>query len=104
MTIKRLESSDFKEVIKQEGVTLIDVRTKQEQDIFGVISENQTHIDIYKPEALDQIKKLPKEGRYLIYCYHGNRSQQIGNMMLELGFSDVSDLIGGIDEWKKLVG
>ncbi len=101
MTINRLNTIEFKDALDSWEHTLLDVRTKQEQDIFWVISEKQVHIDVYKPEALEHIKKLPREGKYLIYCYHGNRSQQVASLMQELWFWEVYDLIGWIDEWKK---
>ena len=100
--LKRLEATEFKQKLDTGEYTLLDTRTQQEQVIFWVISENQKHIDVYKADALQNIKKLPREGKYLVYCYHGNRSQQIWELMDELGFKEVYDLIGGIDEWKKL--
>lgn len=79
----------------------MDVRTAQEQLIFGKISQTQKHIDVYKADAIEQIQKLPREGKYLVYCYHGNRSQQVLSLMQELGFQEAYDLIGGIDVWVK---
>jgi rhodanese-related sulfurtransferase len=31
----------------------------------------------------------------LIYCYHGNASQNWAQMFADFGFTDVCDLIGG---------
>jgi len=100
--IERLSSLDFKEKLESWNYTLLDIRTTQEQLIFWVISENQIHIDIYKANAIEEMQKLPKEGKYLIYCYHGNRSQQVLSLMKELWFEEAYDLIWGIDEWKSL--
>ncbi len=101
--LKRLNAPEFKEKLDFLKFILLDTRTAQEQMIFWVISESQEHIDVYKQEALDAIKKLPKEGKYLIYCYHGNRSRQVGDIMTQLGFDEVYDLIWWIEEWKKLM-
>ena len=98
--IQRLNLWDFKEKLSTWAYRLIDTRTSQEQLIFWKISENQLHIDVYKADALEQIQKLPRERKYLVYCYHGNRSQQVLSLMQELGFQEVYDLIGGIDAWK----
>jgi rhodanese-related sulfurtransferase len=35
----------------------------------------------------------------LIYCYHGNASQDLAQMFADFGFTDVSDLIGGHTAW-----
>lgn len=97
----QLQTTEFKTKLDSGKYTLVDVRTAQEQMIFWVISEKQTHIDVYKPEAIENIKKLPKIGKYLIYCYHGNRSQYVVQVMQELWFSEVYDLEWGIDVWNK---
>ena len=36
----------------------------------------------------------------LIYCYHGNASQQYARMFADVGFPMVFDLIGGFDAWR----
>lgn len=35
----------------------------------------------------------------LIYCHHGNASQELAQMFADFGFTDVSDLIGGHAAW-----
>lgn len=97
----RLDVKEFKEKLESKEYTLLDIRTSQEQIFYGVISEKQIHIDIYTPDAHEEIKKLPREGKYLIYCWHGNRSQHVLQVMQELWFKEVYDLIGGIEEWQK---
>ncbi len=99
--IGRLEVWKFKEKLDSWDYTLIDTRTSQEQIIFWKISNTQTHMDVYKTDTLEKIQKLPREGKFLVYCYHGNRSQQVLSLMKELGFQEVYDLIEGIDIWNK---
>ena len=55
---------------------------------------------MYQPDFPERILKLPKEVKYLIYCWHGNRSQVARDWMKEQGFNWVCDLEGGIDKWK----
>ena len=99
--IGRLDIQEFREKLDSSNYTLLDVRTAQEQLIFWKISEKQIHIDVYKADAIEHIQKLPREGKYLIYCYHGNRSQQVLSLMQELAFQEVYDLVWGIDMWNK---
>jgi rhodanese-related sulfurtransferase len=35
----------------------------------------------------------------LIYCHHGNASQDLAQMFADFGFTDVCDLIGGHTAW-----
>jgi rhodanese-related sulfurtransferase len=46
-----------------------------------------------------QIKNLPKDKTYLIYCRSGNRSAQACEIMGEEGFENVKNLSGGIMRW-----
>lgn len=98
---KRLFPEEFSKKLNLGTFTVIDLRTSQEQLIFWTISEKQEHIDIYQADATQKIQKLPREGKYLLYCYHGNRSEYILSIMQELWFQEVYDLIWGIDAWKK---
>jgi rhodanese-related sulfurtransferase len=79
------------------GVTVIDVRTPEEFG-EGHIS-GATMIDFYAPDFADQIGKLDRDQRYLVYCRSGNRSGQTTALMAELGFERVADLDGGVIAW-----
>lgn len=79
------------------GVTLIDVRTPEEF-AEGHIG-GATMIDFYAPDFADQIGKLDREQRYLVYCRSGNRSGQTTALMAQLGFEQVADLDGGVIAW-----
>ena len=72
-----------------------------EQMQYGVVSEDQLHIDVSKEDAAEKILALPKEAKYLIYCFHANRTKQVQAFMRENGFQYVKDLAGGIDAWNR---
>jgi rhodanese-related sulfurtransferase len=38
-------------------------------------------MDIYNPNVAEQILALDKSKKYLIYCWHGNRSLTVMNFM-----------------------
>jgi len=90
---------DFKNELENTEAVLLDVRTQPELDRFGIISENQIHIDIYQSWAAEEIQKLDVSKKYLIYCYHGNRTKQVQDFMKQAWFSYVKDLDWGIDAW-----
>jgi rhodanese-related sulfurtransferase len=41
-----------------------------------------------------------KDAPVLIYCYHGNSSQEYAKILVQFGFSNVSSLDGGYDAWR----
>jgi rhodanese-related sulfurtransferase len=47
----------------------------------------------------DNIKNLDKNSKILVYCSVGYRSEKIAEKLLKMGFTDVSNLYGGLFEW-----
>jgi rhodanese-related sulfurtransferase len=88
-----LTTEEFKKEIKNSIV--IDIRTPDEIAL-GKITEDALEIDYYNPNFKNDLDKLDKNKKYLIYCAHGNRTRDTKNIMKELGFKKVNDLEGGI--------
>jgi rhodanese-related sulfurtransferase len=97
--ISSLNVSEFKSEIEVWDKILIDIRTQEELDTFGLIWEDALHLDIYKSDFSNELDKLDKNRKYLIYCAHWNRSKSALDMMAEKWFEYVKDLNGGIAAW-----
>jgi len=56
----------------------------------------------YKKFDIDKIQKTypDKNTPLVVYCSVGVRSENIGEKLLEAGYTDVKNLYGGIFEWK----
>jgi rhodanese-related sulfurtransferase len=81
-----------------EALTIIDVRTPEE---FGAGHlADAVLIDIYRDDFTQQLDALDRTTPYLIYCRSGNRSEQARQIMVDLGFSDVTDIAGGYQAWE----
>lgn len=89
-------AADFKAMLDGD-IQLIDVRTAQEV-AAGKIGD-ATNIDFYASDFKDQIAKLDKSKRTLIYCASGGRSGNTAQMMKSMGFKEVYDLQGGFKGW-----
>lgn len=97
-----LDLVDFKKEISSSIV--IDIRTPDEL-LSGTIVEKPLNIDYYSNNFDDELKKLDKNKKYLIYCHSGNRTGSTLKKMKDMGFSSVADLKGGINVWdEKLFG
>lgn len=79
------------------GVVVLDIRTPQELQT-GFIS-GAVNIDFYEPDFAAQLDLLPKDTPYVVYCRSGNRSGQAMDVFADLGFTDVTEIEGGIVEW-----
>lgn len=93
-----LEVGEFAEQMSEEGVILLDVRTPEET-AEGMI-EGAQEIDFRADDFQDKIAELDKDAKYLVYCRSGARSASACGIMKDLGFSDVSNLVGGYLAWK----
>ena len=78
---------------------LLDVRTPGEFRAERI--EGAVQIDYLAPSFRVEIAKLDRGKSYLVYCRTGHRSGGAVKMMRDLGFTDVSDLAGGITKWKE---
>ena len=78
---------------------ILDVRTPEEFS-EGYIT-NATNLNIYDANTfMSKIQSFNKENNYYIYCKSGARSAQACQIMGQLGFSNVYNLLGGITNWK----
>ncbi len=73
---------------------LIDVRTEEERKI-AVIEGSR----FFDEAALAELDDLPKDTPLVFQCHHGGRSQRAAEMFVARGFTEVYNLIGGIDAW-----
>lgn len=96
----QISVKDFKKEMQNNEKILIDVRTPWELDIYWKIRENQILININDKSFESKIQKLDKSKKYLIYCWHGNRSVVAREYMKSLDFVYVKDLEWGIDLWE----
>jgi rhodanese-related sulfurtransferase len=77
-----------KTAVDDEKATLVDVRSQKEWDkghVAGAIFLPVTSLE----DELDEkalAKKLPKKGRYYIYCAVGIRATRAGEVLDELGY------------------
>lgn len=49
----------------------------------------------------DLIKKTPKNVHIIIYCYHGNSSQDFAKLFADFGFEHCYSVDGGFDAWRQ---
>lgn len=74
---------------------LVDVREPWEADIVSIPDS----ILIPLAELETRCAELDPEGRVVLYCHRGIRSQDALAMLRRRGFADVAHLAGGIDAW-----
>jgi rhodanese-related sulfurtransferase len=80
------------------NAVVLDVRTASEI-AEGMIPDAE-HLDIYSgQDFINGLEKLDKNRTYYVYCKSGGRSAQACSIMLQLGFKQAFNLVGGITAW-----
>ena len=80
------------------GFVILDVRTPGEFANGRI--ENAVNLDYYSQTFKNDLNKLDKDKTYLIYCRTGSRSGKALDIMKELKFGKVYNMLGGITQWK----
>ncbi len=81
-----------------EKVTLVDVR---EPDEFRTANLNGKLIPLR--ELPKRYTELDPTDEIVVHCHSGGRSQRAVEFLYEKGFSNVKNLIGGIDAWSRTI-
>lgn len=97
--LKNLDALKAADLIKQESVLILDVRTPAEYREAHI----KDSILIPLQELETGYTKISEHANrpVLIYCRSGNRSVAAANILISKGFTDLYHLKGGINDWIK---
>lgn len=94
--VDQISVHDLKQKMdKGEKFLLVDVRNQNELDICKF--ETAIHIPLHLLTV--RYSELDREAEIICTCHHGGRSQQAANFLIQQGYRNVSNLVGGIDAW-----
>ncbi len=80
------------------GIRLYDVRSPRERMLAKI--EGAVLLD---ERTVGQIRELPKDTPLVFYCHHGVRSLQAAEFFRGEGFTNLTNMTGGIDAWSQEV-
>jgi adenylyltransferase/sulfurtransferase len=101
-TAERISPAQLKALLDarergEESFVLVDVREPWEREIVAIDgSELIPMSQLLSDEARE---KMPQDDRVILYCHHDGRSGQARDYMARNGWSNISDLGGGVDAW-----
>ena len=94
---KSVDAQQFAEVIADEKVQLVDVRTPEEYSEGHI--PGAVNIDVKSPDFDTQIATLNPDRPVAVYCRSGRRSKLAAERMTNAGLQ-VTELSEGILSWK----
>jgi rhodanese-related sulfurtransferase len=99
--LKMMLKHDVKEItvpeaVAKKNVLFADAREKKEFDVSHI---NNALFAGYDDFSLSRLNNIPKDREIIVYCSIGKRSEKITEKLMEAGYTNVSNLYGGIFEW-----
>ncbi len=90
-----------KEVLPDEiknpaSFIFLDAREKEEFEISHIPNALQIGYENFDPKVLESIQKNQP---IIVYCSLGYRSEKVAEKLLKMGYSNTTNLYGGIFEW-----
>ena len=76
---------------------LLDIRTPEE--VSKGFLKNASFINFYDENFLQKASWVKKNQPIYVYCHAGGRSSKAAEMLIELGFREVYNLVGGYSKW-----
>jgi rhodanese-related sulfurtransferase len=102
LMLKALLSRDVKEIgVEQafsmkDNIIFLDSRTKEEYKVSHIKDAVRIGYENFEPSKLEG---FDKNGRIVVYCAVGARSEKVVEKLEDMGFKEVLNLYGGIFEW-----
>lgn len=97
--------TDFKRISVEEANTLLSEKSSASVvDIRDEMSFQEGHINgathLGNHNLQGFIDEAPLENPLLVYCYHGNSSQNAAHYLTNQGFKEVYSIDGGYEVWR----
>jgi rhodanese-related sulfurtransferase len=96
MPIKQLTPTELQNKIQgEEPIFLLDVREPFEFAYAHIADSKLIPLN----QIPERLRELDMNQEIVLICHHGIRSMHAANFLSQVGFVQVSNLVGGIDGW-----
>ncbi len=75
---------------------MLDVRTPDEYKQGHIAGAKLIPIQVLK----EHLAEVPKDKQVYVYCHSGARSAKASKMLANNGFTNIENVMGGIEAWK----
>jgi len=92
--VKQMNVRELAEQLKDNAVTLVDIRSETERaraTIEGAL--------VLDRKTMERLEAMPKDTGIAFLCHHGNSSMGAAEYFRKQGFTNISNVAGGIHAW-----
>lgn len=98
-TVKQIRSQQlFSQLHNGNAPLLVDVRSPEEYTVDGHIEGSRL---LPLPMLRQRMDELPRDKPIVCVCRSGNRSQVACEQLAAFGFTDLTNLAGGMIDWRR---
>lgn len=98
-SVKTMTPGELKRLLDEgEELHVFDVRGANERAMAKI--EPSTLLD---DAGQEKLRELSKDAKIVLYCHHGSRSRAAAEQLLQMGYTKLFNLTGGIDAWSSTV-
>jgi monothiol glutaredoxin len=94
--VRQMSVTELKDNLESNSIILVDVRGSEERALAQLEAAKSMDGDTMK-----EIEAMPADTALAFICHVGNRSQVAAEHFRKMGFTNVSNVAGGIDAWSK---
>ena len=96
-TYRQIGPAALKTMLARKDFAFVNVHVPYE----GEIAETDAHVPY--DQVAQQITRFPAErnAKIVLYCRTGHMSRIAAETLVRLGYTDVWDLVGGFEGWKR---
>lgn len=99
-SIKEQDPYQVEERLRQNtAIKLLDIREPGEHAYVRL----ENSILVNNEIAREIVEEWSRDTEIICYCHHGSRSHQAAWALAQQGFTNVTNMLGGIEAWAKLV-
>ncbi|MGF1539841.1 MAG: rhodanese-like domain-containing protein [Pleurocapsa sp.] len=82
---------------------LIDVRERNEVAIAALEGFKVLPLSEFSQWSEDILTRLDADAETIVMCHHGMRSAQLCQWLINQGFTNVKNVVGGIDAYARFI-
>ena len=92
--VKQMSVRELAEQLQAGAVTLVDVRGETDRSLASIGGSL-----VLDRETMERLEAMPKDTAIAFLCHHGNSSMGAAEHFRKQGFTNISNVAGGINAW-----
>ncbi len=92
--VKQMTVQELAKKLAAGNLTLVDIRADDERERAFIEGA-----EVLTREVMDKLEQMPKDSEIAFHCQRGNASQGAAEYFRNKGFTNISNVVGGIEAW-----